>query len=468
METQDAVSIANAAIRHGLLQPHHVQEAWDELGERGGADPEPFLRIMERKGYLTPWQSSKLLKGETDGYFLGGYRLLYKIASGTFGRVYRADDPRSGRVVAVKVLRKKWSENKHVIDLFEREGRMGMSLKHPNIVEILAVNQDPASRAYYIVMEFIEGGNLREILTSRKKLAYAFSRGITHRDMKLTNVLIDTAKQVAKLVDFGLAEITNMFKGQWDVAGEVQIDRTVDYAGLEKVTAVPHGDTRSDIFFLGCVAYEMLTGRSPMEMTKDKHARMQRERYTSIPPLTQADLQAPPSMFRLIETMMSLDTNIRYQTPSQLLDAIRDVRRELEGKARGESSTVKTLFLVEKDERLQDVLRVKLRELGFRVLIAGDPQRAIDRYRQAPFDMIVVDAGTTGEPGILVFEKIRSDAARTGLHCAGVLMLPQDQLEWQRRLEPRPDTSVLVHPVKLKQLLKSVQEVSGNHVGKTE
>ena len=101
MDTQDAASIANAAIRHGLLQPHHVQEAWDELGERGGADSEPFLRIMERKGYLTPWQSSKLLKGEIDGYFLGGYRLLYKIASGTFGRVYRADDQRSVRVVAV-------------------------------------------------------------------------------------------------------------------------------------------------------------------------------------------------------------------------------------------------------------------------------------------------------------------------------------------------------------------------------
>src|SRR5262245_46913635 len=199
MDNPDALTIANAAARLGLIQPHQVQEAWDELGERGGADPEPFLRIMERKGYLTPWQSSKLLKGETDGYFLGGYRLLYKIASGTFGRVYRADDPRTGRVVAVKVLRKKWSENKHVIDLFEREGRMGMSLKHPNIVEILAVNQDPASRAYYIVMEFIEGGNLREILNSRKKLepfetikilddsasgmAYAFSRGITHRDM---------------------------------------------------------------------------------------------------------------------------------------------------------------------------------------------------------------------------------------------------------------------------------------------
>ncbi|MCI0682481.1 MAG: protein kinase [Gemmataceae bacterium] len=475
MDTPDALTIANAAVRLGLLQPAQVQEAWDELGERGGADPEPFLRVMERKGYLTPWQSTKLLKTETDGYFLGGFRILYKIASGTFGRVYRADDPRSGRVVAVKVLRKKWSENKHVIDLFEREGRMGMSLKHPNIVEILAVNQDPASRAYYIVMEFVEGGNLREILTGRKKLepletlkiledsaaglAYAFSRGITHRDMKLTNVLIATNSKAAKLVDFGLAEITNMFKGQWDVTGEINVDRTVDYAGLEKVTAVPHGDTRSDIFFLGCVGYEMLTGRSPMDMTKDKHARMQRERFTSIPPLTQADVQAPPSLFRLIETMMSLDTNVRYQTPSQLLDAIRDVRRELEGKARGETSTVKTLFLVEKDERLQDVLREKLKHLGFRVLIAGDPQRALDRYRQSPFDILVVDAGTTGENGILVFEKIRGDAARCGLPCAGILMLGQDQHDWRRRLEPRPKTSVLVHPVKLKQLLKSVQEV---------
>ena len=477
MDTPDALSIANAAIRLGLLNSHQVQEAWDEIGERGGADPEPFLRCMERKGYLTPWQSRKLLKNESDGFFLGGFRILYKIASGTFGRVYRADDPRTGRVVAVKVLRKKWSENKHVIDLFEREGRMGMSLKHPNIVEIIAVNQDPASRAYYIVMEFIEGGNLREILTSTKKLeplqtvkiledaaagmAYAFSRGITHRDMKLTNVLIDTGKQVAKLVDFGLAEITNMFKGQWDISGEVTIDRTVDYAGLEKVTAVPHGDTRSDIFFLGCVAYEVLTGRSPMDMTKDKHARMQRERFTSIPPLTQAEIKAPPSLFRLIETMMSLDTNVRYQTPSQLLDAIRDVRREMEGKARGETSTVKTLFLVEKDERLQDVLREKLREMGFKVLIAADPQRAIDRYRQAPFDILVVDAGTTGESGILVFEKIRGDAARTGLPCAGVLMLPTDQREWMKRIEPRPNTSVLMHPVKLRQLLKSVQDVAG-------
>lgn len=67
---------------------------------------EAVLKIFERKAYLTPFQANKLIKGDYDGYILGGFRILYKIASGTFGRVYRADDPRSGQIVAIKVLRK--------------------------------------------------------------------------------------------------------------------------------------------------------------------------------------------------------------------------------------------------------------------------------------------------------------------------------------------------------------------------
>src|SRR5947209_7197844 len=219
MSINDAATLANAAIRLGILNSGQVQEAWDELKARNG-QPDEFVRLMERRGYLTPFQSSKLLKGDKDGYFLGGYRILYKIASGSFGRVYRCDDPSTGRTLAVKVLRRKWSEDKHKIDLFTREGRMGMSLHHPNIVEIVAVNHDRNTRQYYIVMEFVEGGNLRDLLGIRKKLqppetlkileetasalAYAFSRGVTHRDMKLTNILL-SSQGPAKLVDFGLA-----------------------------------------------------------------------------------------------------------------------------------------------------------------------------------------------------------------------------------------------------------------------
>ena len=96
MATFDAVTLANLMMKIGLVEEGQLQEAWDELGQRGG-EPEPLLRILERKGYITPYQSRKLLAGDMDGYTLGGYRILYKIASGSFGRVYRAEDPQSGR-----------------------------------------------------------------------------------------------------------------------------------------------------------------------------------------------------------------------------------------------------------------------------------------------------------------------------------------------------------------------------------
>src|SRR4051812_9538238 len=117
MSILDAATLANMAIKLGLMNSHQVQDCWDELGAKNG-QPEDFVRVAERRGFLTPFQSSKLIKGEKDGYFLGGYRILYKIASGTFGRVYRCDDPHTGKVVAVKLLRKKWSEDRHKIELF--------------------------------------------------------------------------------------------------------------------------------------------------------------------------------------------------------------------------------------------------------------------------------------------------------------------------------------------------------------
>jgi serine/threonine protein kinase len=344
MAIPDAAVLAQLATKAGLVTPEQVQEVWDELGVRGG-EPEPFLRVLERKGQLTPWQSAKLLKGDLDGYFLGGYRILYKVASGSFGRVFRAEDPTTGRVVAIKILRRRWSDKQEQIDLFEREGKLGLSLRHPNIVEILAVNRDAVSGQYYIAMEFVEGGNLREILAIRKKLepaealriiedaasglVYAYSKGMTHRDMKLTNILI-SSQGAAKLVDFGLAQI---YSGA--VKDEENV-RTVDYAGLEKATNVKKGDVRSDIYFLGCVLYEILTSRSPLVTTRDRHQRMQKQRFDNTTPMRPEEVNGPPSLFRLVDTMMSLSPQHRYQTPSQLLDAIRAVRREVEGKAGGD------------------------------------------------------------------------------------------------------------------------------------
>src|SRR5436190_11294034 len=131
MANAEVLRVARLAVKTGLVSEPQVQDAWKECAKEGD-NPELLLTTMERKGFLTPWQSQKLLKGEVDGYFLGGYRLLYLISSGSFGRVYRAEDPQSGQMVAIKVLRKKWSEDPKSVELFEREAKVGQSLVHPN------------------------------------------------------------------------------------------------------------------------------------------------------------------------------------------------------------------------------------------------------------------------------------------------------------------------------------------------
>jgi len=470
MDNFDAAILAKLTLQTGLLTEAQLDEARNELGQIGG-DPEPFLRFLERKGYLTPWQSSRLLKGDTDGFFLGGYRILYKVASGSFGRVFRAEDPRTGRVIALKVLRRRWSEDQQRIDLFEREGKVGLSLRHAGIVEILNVSHDVASGQYFIVMEFVEGGNLRDILAIRKKLeplealrlledtaaglAHAHARGVSHRDIKLTNILISTQGN-AKLVDFGLAKYFQLSNSDED-----RVERTVDYAGLEKTTNVKAGDLRSDIYFLGCVFYEMLTGRPPLDPTRNKLARMARHRFDNVIPISRAEVKAPASLFSLLDSMMAMNPQHRYQTASQLVEAIRSVRREMEGKNSTNTTnlTTRSVFVAESDERLQDKIREGFKELGYRVFMAADPVRAMDRFRQQPFDAIVLDAGTTGEDGLLIFERIMKEVDRQELTCVGILVLNQEQADWANRVQVRPHVSVMVRPVTLKQLEHKLQEM---------
>jgi CheY-like chemotaxis protein len=275
--------------------------------------------------------------------------------------------------------------------------------------------------------------------------------------MKLTNILL-SSQGPAKLVDFGLAG--GQF-GPSDDKEDVSVDRTVDYAGLEKNTSAPHGDPRSDLFFVGCVAYELLTGRSPMEYTRSAVTRMSAQRFEKIVPMTAEEVEAPPSVFRLIENLMVLDPETRIQTSAQLLERIRECRGEIEGKidpAQAAKKAQTTIFLVESDEKLQDVLRTKLKEEGYRILIAANPVRALDRFRQQAFDLLIVDADTTGENGYYVFERIMDDVQRQNLPCKGILMINADQEKWRERAEEFTAAAVLTQPIKYKQLLKAIRD----------
>src|SRR5262245_58047743 len=483
MEITETMHFAALAVKVGLVTQAQVDEALDEAREECGKQLPDLIyltRVLERKGYITNFQTSKLLKGDFDGYFMGGYKILYKVSSGSFGRVFRAEDPHSHRIVAVKVLRRRWSEDQQRIDLFIREGKVGLTLKHPNIVEVMGIHQDPQTRQYYILMEFVEGGNLKEMLAIRPLtvaeslriiedcaagLAHAYGRGFTHRDIKLTNILINTQGE-AKLVDFGLAQMFAQIGRE-----EEMVDRTVDYAGLEKSTGVQAGDVRSDIFFLGCVLYEMLTGKPPLEMTKDRHARMHKRRFDEMLKLKPGEIDAPPSVYQLVDSMMAYDPRRRYQVPNQLLDAVRAARRDVEGgvsaatngeaKATARPKADRSLFLVEGHHNLQEALRGKFKDKGYRVFLAADPMRALDRFRQQPFDVLIVNAETSGEEGVEVFDHVLREAEEKNAPCAGVVILGEDQADLARKVTARPNARVLVRPVSWKQLSAALQSMSG-------
>src|SRR5260221_2898380 len=150
--TVDEAEITRNAQRLGLLSEEQLRECQEEIGT---ADASTFADTLVRKGYLTAYQAQKLLKGDVEGFSMCGYRILYKIASGSFGRVYRAEDPRTAVPVAVKELRRRWRDDPPKVDPFVREGRIVVNLDHPNIVPILAVNFDPTGGPHGTVMGFV-------------------------------------------------------------------------------------------------------------------------------------------------------------------------------------------------------------------------------------------------------------------------------------------------------------------------
>ncbi len=405
MGGQTAEQLAQRAFDLGVISDLELQQVWAHFGTHN-VGVNDFLQFMVRKEFLTNYQMELLLKGTRHGYFFGTYKVLYMVGAGTFARVYRAVNTANSEVVAVKVLRNRFSENPLQYSQFVREGQLGCALRHPNIVPITEVYSD--GHTHFLVMEFVEGQSLRDFVKVRKRLEpveatrlamdisaglkYAFEHGLTHRDLKMSNVLISSRGR-AKLADFGLAAVDES-AGDDSLADVAPNARTIDYAALERATGVRKDDTRSDVYFLGCIYYHMLTGKPPLAETRDRLLRLSKQRFLEVIPVQQADPGLPLSVSIIVNKAMSLDVHKRYQTPGAMLADLELVARRLQedAKAPAESEEERsqrdrqaamllqqsqhTVLVVESNSRMQDMLREGLKKAGFRVLLTSDPGRA--------------------------------------------------------------------------------------------
>ncbi len=463
-----------------LLNERQFQEVWASVGTRL-APVEEVKKQLLRGEYMTNYQLERLAKGERSGFFYGPYKVLYAVGDGTFARVFRAVHRQTGEIVALKVLRKKLQRPRQAgagqqAAQFIREGKLGLTLRHPNIVPIYDVASD--GKSHYLVMEFVEGWNLRDLVKIRTKieplqatqlmmdmvegLRYAFEHGLTHRDLKLNNVLVTSSGQ-AKLVDFGLAALDENL-GE-ELGDDMPNTRTIDYAALERATGVRKDDTRSDIYFMGCIFYHMLTGQPPLLETKDRLQRMNKQRFLDVVPIQQCDPTLPHWVCTVVNKAMMLDVARRYQSPAAMLADLAIAERQLieggdaasaEAAAAAMGNYVEakqhTVLVVESNPKWQDIFREGFKRVNYRVLVIADPERAVARLRQdnKAAECIVFCAQGLGEAALNGFNMLSGDDRTVSV--PAVLLLDEPQKGWKEQATVAEHRIVLTMPITMKDL----------------
>jgi serine/threonine protein kinase len=244
------------------------------------------------------------------------------LGQGGMGAVYKARQTKLDRLVALKVLPPEWGKDPAFAERFAREARALAKLNHPHVVTVHDFGE--AGGLYYLVMEYIDGANLRQLMGAGRlapeealrivpqicdALQYAHEEGVIHRDIKPENILLDKKGRV-KIADFGLAKLVGQPRPVYSLTGSQQVVGTVDYMAPEQRSTPQHVDHRADIYALGVVFYEMLTGELPLG------------RFAAPSRKAAVDARLDEVVFRALER----EPERRYQHASE-------VKRDLDGLA---------------------------------------------------------------------------------------------------------------------------------------
>jgi len=267
------------------------------------------------------------------------YRVLAKIGSGGMADVYLAEDELLGRRVAVKVLQERFVGDAEFVERFRREASAAASLSHPNVVAIF--DRGSWDGTYYIAMEYVAGRTLKELIREQGPLdppraieiaiqvlraaAYAHRHGVIHRDLKPHNIILGEEGRVA-VTDFGIAHA-----GGGDITHTGSIMGTAQYLSPEQAQGTPVSEA-SDIYAVGILLYELLTGTVPFQGDSPVAVALQHLSTAPRPP-SELNPAVDPQLDQVVLKALAKDPNDRYTTADRFIDALEAVRGRHNGAA---------------------------------------------------------------------------------------------------------------------------------------
>lgn len=345
-------NVCGFLIRSKLMSPEEMKNMytrWQAENKDSAPQLGTFLKWLAANEFLTEYQAGLLSKGHSDpaDYFLNQYKILDRLGRGRMAGVYKAQHT-LGQVVAIKVLPPSKSKNPQYLARFHREAELALQLKHPNVVRTFQVGE--ARGLHYLVMEYLEGETLEDVLQRRKRLPHPEAvrlvhqaltglqhindRGMVHRDLKPANLMLipprakgqpDTTTQATvKILDIGLGRMA-LEEGETgdgpELTSEGMLLGTPDYLAPEQARDARSIDIRADVYSLGCVLYHCLTGQPPFP---DKNLLNQLVRHATetAKPIREFNPQAPDGLQQALNYMMAKQADQRYPTPERAAQAL--------------------------------------------------------------------------------------------------------------------------------------------------
>lgn len=330
--------------KSGLLTPQQLDAAQGmstktrpTAESSGSSTVESFAAELVKQEWLTQWQASQLLKGQT-GFILQHYRLLAPVGKGGMGHVFKALDTKTGAIVAIKVMSRKLTGNQTLVNRFRREIRASSLLNNPHIVRTLDAGR--VGNVDFMVMEYVNGDQVDRIVSRITAipvamaceivrqvaigLQHAHEQKMVHRDLKPGNLMVDWSADgsgTVKIMDMGLVRLGTDGEERTSVTKAGQVMGTPDYMSPEQGWDTATVDIRSDIYSLGCTFFRLLTGRVPFPGDNPLQVLMARCSKDA-PSSKNLRPDIPDPVDAIVRRMTLRDPAARFQSPQEVIDIL--------------------------------------------------------------------------------------------------------------------------------------------------